>query len=362
MELNFKGFILSDWQGAHSAAKASAAGLDHEEPGEIFFGDAMKRAVQSGRVPMIELDEHVRRILRSMFACGVIDDPPQKSVVDVVGGFEVSRRIAEHGIVLLRNENSQLPLDASKLHSIAVIGAHADVGMISGGGSAQVDPPGGNAIMPPGKGATKWQDHIWFPTSPLKTIRGKALAAKVQFDPGTDSASAAALAKSADVAIVFAYQWESEGMDLDSLSLPEHQDDLIAAVAAANPHAIVVLETGSSVTMPWASQVSGILEAWYAGSQGAEAPRGLEQGQTESRAESGSGCRDRSAVSVDLQRRAEHVAVSSGRLHIPGRRFLAEPAAKGIRQPEIVIVMTGLGSLVSIVILGWHLSCAGDHR
>ena len=270
-EWNFKGFILSDWQGTHSTIKASAAGLDHEEPGEIFFGDAMKEAVQSGRVPINEVDEHVHRILRSMFACGVIDDPPQKSVVDVVGGFDVSRNIAEHSIVLLRNENSQLPLDASKLHSIAVIGAHADVGMISGGGSAQVDPPGGNAIMPPGKGGTKWQDHIWFPTSPLKTIRAKAPSAKVQFDQGTDSASASALAKSADVAIVFSYQWESEGMDLDSLSLPEHQDDLIAAVAAANPHTIVVLETGSSVTMPWAGQVSGILEVWYAGSQGAEA-------------------------------------------------------------------------------------------
>jgi beta-glucosidase len=268
---NFKGFVLSDWQGAHSTVKASAAGLDHEEPGELFFGDAMKEAVQSGRVPMAEVDDHVRRILRSMFACGVIDDPPQKSVVDVVGGFEVARNIAEHSTVLLRNDQAQLPLDASRVHSIAVIGAHSDVGMISGGGSAQVDPPGGNAIMPAGKGQTRWQEPVWFPTSPLQAIRAKAPGAKVQFDPGTDSSSAVALAKTADVAIVFAYQWESEGMDLDSLSLPEHQDELIAVVAAANPHTIVVLETGGPVTMPWAGQVSGILEAWYAGTQGAEA-------------------------------------------------------------------------------------------
>jgi beta-glucosidase len=267
----FKGFVLSDWQGTHSTVKASAAGLDHEEPGEIFYSAAIKEAAKSGKVPMSELDDHVRRILRSMFACGVVDDPPQRGVPDVVGGFEVARSIAEHSIVLLRNENSQLPLDASNLHSIAVIGAHSDVGMISGGGSAQVDPTGGNAIMPPGKGQTKWQDEIWFPTSPLKTIRAKAPGAKVEFDSGTDSSSAAALAKTADVAIVFAYQWESEGMDLDSLSLPHHQDALILAVAAANPHTIVVLETGSAVTMPWAGQVSGILEAWYAGSQGAEA-------------------------------------------------------------------------------------------
>src|SRR5258706_1768614 len=268
---NFKGFVVSDWQGTHSAAKASAAGLDHEEPGEIFYGDTMKKAVESGKVPEAELDEHVHRILRSMFASGVIDDPPEKSVVDVEGGFEVAQKIAEQSIVLLRNEHSQLPLDVSKVASIAVIGGHADVGMISGGGSPQGDPPGGNAIMPPGEGRTTWQAHVWFPTSPLRAIRAKAPHANVQYDPGTDPASAAALAKTADVAVVFAYQWESEGMDLDNLSLPDRQDDLIAKVAAANPHTIVVLETGSPVTMPWADQASGILEAWYAGSRGADA-------------------------------------------------------------------------------------------
>ena len=268
---NFKGFVLSDWGGTHSTEKASAAGLDHEQPGWIFYGDDFKKAVESGKIPAGELDDHVHRILRAMFATGVIDDPPQKSVVDVVGGFEVAQKLAEQSTVLLKNDHGQLPLDASKIRSIAVIGPHADVGMISGGGSAQVDPPGGNAIMPPGKGQTRWLEKIWFPTSPLKAIRAKAPAAKVQFASGADPAAAAALAKSADVAIVFAYQWESEGMDLETLSLPEHQDELIAKVAAANPHTIVVLESGTIVTMPWVDQVSGILEAWYAGSRGAEA-------------------------------------------------------------------------------------------
>ena len=268
---NFKGFVLTDWQGAHSMAKASAAGMDHEEPGWIFYGDDLKKAVESGKVPAAEVDDHAHRILRSMFATGVIDDPPQKSVVDVEGGLEVAQKIAEQSTVLLKNDRAQLPLDASKLHSIAVIGPHADVGMISGGGSAQVDPPGGNAIMPPGKGQTHWQDEIWFPTSPLRAIRAKAPNANVQFDSGADPAAAAALAKTADVAIIFAYQWESEGMDLDSLSLPHHQDDLIAKVAAANPRTIVVIESGGPVTMPWVDQVNAILEAWFAGSRGAEA-------------------------------------------------------------------------------------------
>jgi beta-glucosidase len=268
---SFKGFVLTDWGGAHSMAKASAAGLDHEEPGWIFFGDDLKQAVESGKVPAAEVDDHVHRILRSMFATGVVDDPPQKSVVDVVGGFVVAQKIAEQSTVLLKNDHGQLPLDASKIHSIAVIGPHADVGMISGGGSAQVDPPGGNAIMPSGKGQTHWLEEIWFPTSPLKSSRAKIPAANVQFDSGADPAAAAAVAKNADVAIVFAYQWESEGMDLDSLSLPHHQDELIAKVAAANPHTVVVIESCSPVTMPWVDQVSAVLEAWFAGSRGAEA-------------------------------------------------------------------------------------------
>jgi beta-glucosidase len=268
---NFKGFVLSDWGGTHSTEKASAAGLDHEEPGELFYGNNFKKAVESGKISTAELDDHIHRILRAMFATGVIDDPPQKSVVDVFGGLEIARTIEEQSAVLLKNEGAQLPLDASKVRSIAVIGAHADVGMISGGGSAQVDPPGGNAIMPPGKGNTYWQAHVWFPTSPLKSIRAKAPGANVQFDSGSDPAAAAAIAKSADVAIVFVHQWESEDMDLDSLALPDHQDTMIATVAAANPHTVVVVESGGPVTMPWVGKVSAILEAWYAGSAGSDA-------------------------------------------------------------------------------------------
>ena len=276
---NFKGFVLSDWGGTHSTVKASAAGLDNEEPSQIFYGEPMKKAVQSGQVSMAELDEHVRRILRTEFATGIVDYPAQRSVVDVAGGFEIAQKIAEQSIVLLKNEHSVLPLEISKLRSIAIIGPHADVGMISGGGSAQVDPPGGNAIMPPGQGRSAWMANMWFPTSPLKAMRAKAPAASVEFESGDDLDAAVALAKKSDVAIVFVYQWESEGMDLTSLSLPGKQDDLIAAVAAANPHTIVVLETGSPVLMPWADKVSGIVEAWYAGSRGAEAVANILVGE-----------------------------------------------------------------------------------
>jgi len=270
-EWGFKGFVISDWGGTHSTEKASAAGLDQEQPMADFFGPKLKEAVEAGKVPLSEIDDHARRVLYAEFLSGIVDDPPQMGVVDVEKGLEVSQRVEEKSIVLLKNSPTVLPINPSKVHTIAMIGGHADVGMISGGGSAQVDPPGGNAIMPPGKGATIWQKPVWFPTSPLKALQTKLPNAKIDFDPGTDPQSAANLAKSADLAIVFAYQWLAEDMDVPSLSLPNNQDALIEQVAAANPHTIVVLETGTAVTMPWIDKVAGVVEAWYAGSSGQKA-------------------------------------------------------------------------------------------
>jgi beta-glucosidase len=270
-EWGFKGFVISDWTGTHSTEKASAAGLDQEQPMADFFGPSLRDAVASGRVPLSEIDDHARRVLYAEFLSGVVDDPPQTSVVDVEKGLEVAQRVEEKSIVLLKNNREVLPIVPSKVHSIAIIGGHADIGIISGAGSAQVDPPGGNAIMPPGEGATKWQDHVWFPTSPLKALRAKLPNTKIDFDPGIDRQSAVSLAKSSDLAIVLAYQWESEDMDLPGLSLPDNQDALIEQIAAASPHTIVVLESGTAVTMPWLDRVAGVVEAWYAGSAGHKA-------------------------------------------------------------------------------------------
>jgi len=188
----------------------------------------------------------------------------------LLGRFPVARlaeiaegALAEQSAVLLKNENGLLPLEKGKIHSIAVIGSHADMGMISGGGSAQVDPPGAHEPI--------WKSHVWFPTSPLKAVSAHAAGVRVQFNSGANPAEAAELARESDVALIFACQWASEDFDLPNLSLPENQDTLIERVATANPHTIVVLETGSAITMPWVTKVSGILEAWYAGSKGADA-------------------------------------------------------------------------------------------
>lgn len=267
----FKGFVLSDWGGTHSTVAAIKAGLDQQQPMATYFGAKLKQAVQDGKVSMAEINDSARRVLYAEFADGLVDHPIQKSVVNVMKGFHVAQKVEEHSIVLLKNQDNILPLNPDRDHKIAIIGGHANIAMISGGGSAQVDPPGGNAIAPPGHRQTYWQAHIWFPTSPLKALRHVMPATQIEYNSGQDLDSAAALAKSADVAIVFAHQWESEGMDLPSLSLPGDQNQLIERVAAANPHTIVVLESGTAVTMPWIHNVQGIVEAWYAGSSGQKA-------------------------------------------------------------------------------------------
>ena len=257
----FQGFVMSDWGGTHSTAKAALAGLDNEEPGGNFFGAALKKAVDSGDVPLARLNDMVHRIVRTEFAMGIVDDPPKGRVVDPFRGADTAQEIAEKSIVLLKNAGNQLPLNAATVKSIALIGSHADTSMLSGGGSAQVDPPGGGASRFGGPA-------VWFPTSPLKAIRAKAPKAKVEYNDGTDLAAAAALAKASEVAIVFVNQPTSEGRDLRSLTLPDDQDKLVTAVAAANPHTVVVLETGAAATMPWIGQVSAAIEAWYPGIRG----------------------------------------------------------------------------------------------
>jgi len=163
-EWGFKGFVLSDWGATHTTSKAILSGLDQEQPGAEHFGAALKKTIADGQVPQERLDDAVRRILRTMFALGVVDDPPHQQVVDIYKGFDVSQRVAEAGSVLLKN-SGVLPLPRTGI--VAVIGAHADVGVLTGGGSGQVDPPGGNAVkadLVTGPGG------IWYPSSPLRAL------------------------------------------------------------------------------------------------------------------------------------------------------------------------------------------------
>jgi len=273
----WSGYVMSDWGAVHSTAKAARSGADQEsgypfDP-QPFFRESLLKAVEAGEVPEARLNEMAKRILRTMFAKGVIDHPVGSGPIDLPAKdleahAAVSRAGAEQGAVLLKNDGAILPL-AADIARIAVIGGHADKGVLTGGGSSLVYPVGGNAV--PGIAPTSWPGPVMYhPSSPLRAIRALAPKAEVPFAGGEDRGAAARLAAQSDVAIVFVTTWNGESFD-GSLSLPGDQDALVSAVAHANPRTIVVLETGGAVFMPWINEVRGVLHAWYPGTSGGEA-------------------------------------------------------------------------------------------
>lgn len=280
-EWGYKGFVMSDWGGVHSGAKAAMAGLDQESAGEVFdsevfFDKPLRDSLAKGEFPKSRLDDMARRILRSLFAHGVIDDPVKGGKPPYAADRVVARDTLEAGAVLLRNEKALLPL-TGKGQSVVVIGGHADKGVLAGGGSSLVTDEAGDPV--PGLEPTGWPGPMrYHPSAPLDFIR--KFAAKASFDPGTDPAAAAKAAASADVAVVFVTKWAAESFDTPDLSLPDNQDALVAAVAKANPHTIVVLETNGPVKMPWLDNVGAVMQAWYPGSGGGEAIARLLYGKT----------------------------------------------------------------------------------
>jgi beta-glucosidase len=261
----YKGFVMSDWGAVHSTVDAANDGLD-QHTGICCVGDkpyfappAMKAALASGAISERRLDDMVTRILWALFAKGPVDDPVKITPVDYRAHALVSQKAAEESLVLLKNDGNLLPLRG--VRSIAVIGGHADQGVLAGAGSSDVTPLGGDR---------KIGGHSYLPSPPLDALRQELPKAKISFDDGTDHAAAAALAAQSEVAIVFVTRHNSEGSEA-SLTMVDNQDDLVAAVAKANPKTIVVAETGGAIYMPWVDQVPAILEAFYTGIRGGPA-------------------------------------------------------------------------------------------
>jgi beta-glucosidase len=275
---NYPGWVMSDWGAVHSTAKSVLAGLDQQSGQEldtqIFFGDDLKAAVARGEVSPARLDDMVRRILHGTITSGLMDNPIPTIAqpIDYAANALVAQAVAERGSVLLKNDGGLLPL-ARTTRKIVLIGGHADVGVISGGGSSQVRSVGGAPVEIPLNGgeAASFVRVTWHASSPLEAIRAAAPNAQVTYLDGKDPVAAAAAAKDADVAIVFAWHWQTEAQDASSIVLPENQDALIEAVAAANKNAVVVLETGGPVLMPWIDRVGAVLQAWYPGQRGGQA-------------------------------------------------------------------------------------------
>lgn len=273
----FTGYVMSDWGATHSTVPAALSGLDqqsgHPFDKSAYFNEALKEAVVNGHVPQSRLDDMVKRITRTMFAHGLFEHPVKAATspdagIDYAAHGKISQADAEEGMVLLKNSNDILPLAAS-VRSIAIIGGHANVGVLSGGGSAQVYPIGLSPV--PNEGPQFFPGPmVYHRSSPMHELNTRTKA-KVSYADGKDLKAAAKLAADSDIAIVFGNQWTAESIDAVDLNLPNKQDELIAAVARANKKTVVVLQTGGPVVMPWLNDVAAVLEAWYPGTNGGAA-------------------------------------------------------------------------------------------
>jgi len=279
----YPGWVMSDWGAVHSTESA-LHGLDQESgeqlDAQVFFGAPLAEKVKSDPAYRSRLDDMVHRILRTLFAVGVMDRPAQLAPIDYVANGRASQAVAEEGAILLKNDGNLLPLKSAK--RIAIIGGEAQFGVPSGGGSSSTIAIEGPGLQIPVMGTGVLGSRrlmIYHPSAPLDAIHNLLPETELLVDDGRYPSSAAAIAKEADVAIVFATQWATESYDVPDISLPNGQDALIAAVAVANPHTIVVLETGGPVTMPWLDHVSAVLEAWYPGGRGGQAIANLLTGR-----------------------------------------------------------------------------------
>lgn len=293
-EFGFKGFVVSDWGSTYSTVPTVNAGMDLEMPGgppmEKWIANPRTQAsgngdgwlvkekvldeVKAGHITEATINDNVERILRVIFLSGIFDHPHTGGgEVDTPDQRAVALQGATEGIVLLKNEGALLPLDTAKVHSIAVIGPNAAVARTGGGGSSLVRPK-----------------YSIAPLDGIKTRAGSALQVTYALgvgmegeDPAQDTPDArekamkeaADAAAKADVAVVVVGRYsklESEGFDVKTMDLPAGQDELIAAVEQANPHTVVVLNTGDPVTMTkWIDKTPALLDMWYGGQEGGHA-------------------------------------------------------------------------------------------
>jgi len=268
-EWGFKGLVMSDWGGVHDTREAALNGLDLEmgtdkNYGDFYFAQPYLADLTSGTLPMDGLDEKVRRNLRVMFATHVLDSGRKTGSLNTAAHEIVARRVAEEGVVLLKNENNLLPLNYSKIKTIAVIGENATRLHAHGGDSSGI--------------------KAFYEITPLQGILNRAgknvnviFSEGYQKNGGADLADrAVAAAKSADVVVYIGglnhdKGFDCEGADRTTLKMPYGQDELIQKIVAANPKTIVILE-GTMVEMDsWLDKVPALLQAWYPGMEGGNA-------------------------------------------------------------------------------------------
>jgi beta-glucosidase len=284
-EWGFKGLVVSDWSGAHDTRECALNGLDLEmgtdrKYNDFYLAQPYLDLLKKGELPMTGLDEKVRRNLRVMIATRVLDPGRKTGSLNTAAHQAVARRVAEEGIVLLKNENHLLPLDVKTLKTIAVIGENATRLQAHGGQSSEIKafyeitPLAGILNQVDRQVAVTYAMGYDAPAASGRSTRPKT--AGEPFSAAELADRAVAAARAADVVIFVGGLNHDIGLDCESrdrkdMKLPYGQDELISKIVAANPKTIVVLE-GTMVEMDaWLGQAPAVLQAWYPGMEGGNA-------------------------------------------------------------------------------------------
>ncbi len=309
----FDGVVISDWGGCHDTDEAVKNGLDLEfgtwtdgltmgatnAYDNYYLADAYKKLIKEGKYTTKELDEKVRRVLRLFFRTTMQRNKPFGFLCSE-SHYEAARKIAEEGIVLLKNEATPcpsigrgekaplLPLDVSKMKRILVVGENAIKMMTVGGGSSslkvqhEILPLDGiNSKLPSpfGEGQGVRLDYArGYIGDTIQSFDGVTVGRSLYETRSAAELKTEALekAKQADVVIFIGglnksnYQ-DSEGHDRNQYELPYGQNELIEALVAVNPRLVYVNISGNAVAMPWINKVPAVVQGWFLGSEAGNA-------------------------------------------------------------------------------------------
>ena len=287
-EWGFKGIVMSDWGAVHNTMQALKNGTDlemgtdlsmmpHPNYSKFFMGDTVVTLVKSGKVPVSLIDDKVRRILRVMYATHMISGKRQPGAYNTKAHQNTALKIAEEGIVLLKNEHNTLPLKTSAIKSIAVIGENANRENAYGGGSSQIKAKYEITPLAGLKNLVGEKINIQYAQG-YKILRG----AKADDDMIKEAVDAASKANVAVVVCGWTHgydynvwgdnAYDAESVDKPNMDMPFGQDKLIQAVLKANPNTIIVLMGGGAIDMSkWVDKAPAIVEGWYPGMEGGTA-------------------------------------------------------------------------------------------
>ena len=287
----FDGAVISDWGGCHDTDQAITNGLDLEFGtwtdgltmgatngyDAYYLADPYLERLRDGRASEEVLNEKARRVLRLNFRTAMRKDKPNGSLCSPEH-YDAARRIADEGIVLLKNNDNVLPISRKAGSRILVVGENAVKMMTVGGGSSSLKVQ--REVLPldgiraaAGEGVT-----VEFERGYVGDISGSYNGVVTGQDL-SESRSAEELiedaclkAKDADAVIFIgglnkSSHQDCEDSDRFGLGLPYGQDAVIEALAKVNPRLAVVIVSGNAVAMPWVDNVNAIVEAWYCGSQ-----------------------------------------------------------------------------------------------